>query len=362
MNERYSRQTLLKNLGETGQQKLLQAKVLVVGAGGLGCPVLQYLAAAGIGTLGIVDGDIVSLSNLQRQVLYTSAEIGQYKTSVAAARLRQMNPEIRVNEHLLFVDTRNALHLFEQYDIIVDGTDNFATRYLINDACVLLNKPLVFGAVYQYAGQVAIFNVADQESVKINYRHLFPVPPSAQEAPDCATAGVLGTLPGIIGMMQATEAIKLITGIGEPLINKMVTYNALNNDLMTVDLSAAFALPITMPENEHEFKQMNYEIFCNSSSNTVEQIDAAKFRQFLQDENLAIIDVREPGEKPLATFRHIQLPMSAFKENMDQIPAGDVVIFCQSGKRSLIAGELLVAHFNDRRRIYNLKNGILSLG
>ncbi len=362
MNERYSRQTLLKNFGETGQQKLLHAKVLVIGAGGLGCPVLQYLAAAGIGTIGIADGDRVSLSNLQRQVLYTAEDIGKYKTNVAAARLRQMNPEIIVNEHLFFIDTQNAPDLFKNYDIIIDGTDNFATRYLINDACVLLNKPLIFGAVYQYEGQVAIFNVADQEGVKIHYRHLFPVPPSAQEAPDCAAAGVLGTLPGMIGMMQATEAIKLITGIGQPLINKMATYNALTNDLMTVDLSAAFTPLINMPENEHAFKQMNYEMFCNSSSNVVEQIDAARFRQFLQDENMTIIDVREPGEKPVARFRHVLLPMSSFKENMGQIPTGDVVIFCQSGKRSLIAGELLAAHFNNGRRIYNLKKGILSLG
>lgn len=361
VNERYSRQILLNDFGETAQQKLLDAKVLVIGAGGLGCPVLQYLAAAGVGTIGIADGDFISLSNLQRQVLYTSLEIGKYKTYIAADRLRQMNPEITVNEHLFFIDTQNALALFEQYDLIIDGTDNFATRYLINDACVLLDKPLIFGAVYKYEGQVAVFNVADQNGIKINYRHLFPVPPSLQEAPDCAAAGVLGTLPGTIGMMQATEVIKLITGIGQPLINKMVIYDALNNDLITVDLAAAFTPQRTMPRNEHEFKQMNYETFCNPFSNTVEQIDAARFYQFLQDENMVVIDVREPGEKPAAKFRHLQFPMSSFQENIDRIPVSDIVFFCQSGKRSLIAGELLAEHSNAGKKIYNLKNGILSL-
>jgi len=358
--KRYNRQILLKNFGETGQQKLLDAKVLVIGAGGLGCPILQYLAAAGIGTIGIVDGDTVDLSNLQRQILFATNDIGKQKATIAAERIRAINPTILVNEHSQFLSTENALDLFKNYDIIVDGTDNFATRYMINDACVLLNKPLVFGAVYQFEGQVAIFNVPDANGVKINYRHLFPVPPSKEEAPDCATAGVLGTLPGIIGMMQATETIKLVANIGKPLINKMVSYNALTNESFTTDLSAAANVKIDLPKTETEFKAFNYDFFCNTVPSQVQQIDAKTFNEFLKDENIAIIDVREIDEKPLAIFRHIAIPLSNFKSEIENIDAKKVVLFCQSGKRSNTAAEFLLEK-NKIASVYNLRNGILSL-
>jgi len=358
---RYNRQILLKNFGEAGQQKLQDAKVLVVGAGGLGCPILQYLAAAGIGNIGVLDGDKIDLSNLQRQVLFTTNDIGKQKATVAAERIRAMNPTILVNEYCQFLSTENALDLFKNYDIIVDGTDNFATRYMVNDACVLLNKPLVFGAVYQFEGQVAIFNVPDANGVKINYRHLFPVPPSKEEAPDCATAGVLGTLPGNIGVMQASETIKLIANIGKPLINKMVSYNALTNESFTTDVSAAANVKIDLPKSETEFKTFNYNVFCNAISTEIKQIDAATFHEFLKDENALIIDVREIGEKPLATFRHIAVPLSQFNTHTLQFAEPTLVVFCQSGVRSKKAVEQLQEIYGPTKTIYNLKNGILSL-
>ncbi len=360
-NERYSRQILLGNFGAPAQQKLLQAKVLVVGAGGLGCPVLQYLAAAGTGTIGIADADVVSLSNLQRQVLYTTSDIGRGKVSVAAARLRQMNPEITIQEHPVFVDNQNALTLFAAYDYIIDGTDNFAARYLINDACVLLGKPLIFGAVYQYEGQVAVFNVADSNGTAVHYRHLFPTPPSENEAPDCATGGVIGTLPGIIGILQATEAIKLITGIGHPLCNRLLTWNALTNDSLIIDLSAAEEVTSAMPQTPAEYAAMDYPAFCGQQTEIAEQVGAAAFRRLVEDERIAIIDVREPGEQPPAAFRHKQIPLSVFKERMHEIQGREVALFCRSGVRSLTAAELLAAHPGRPLKIYNLRGGILSL-
>ena len=211
--ERYQRQILLKEFGIAGQQKLLQAKVLVIGAGGLGCPVLQYLTAAGIGCIGIVDNDVVSLSNLHRQVLYDTNDIGKSKVSVAAEKLRLVNSDTELIEYHIHLDKNNCLGIINEYDIIIDCTDNFASRYMINDACVLKAKPLVYAGVNRFEGQVAVFNVTRNEKVRTaNYRDLFPVQPEQNEVLNCSEAGVLGVLPGIIGSMQASEAIKLITG------------------------------------------------------------------------------------------------------------------------------------------------------
>ena len=362
-NDRYSRQVLLKNFGTVAQQKLLDTKVLVVGAGGLGCPALQYLTAAGVGTIGIADADTVSLSNLQRQVLYTTADIGSSKTSVAAARLRQMNPEISIVVHALMVNNKNALSLFNNYDLILDGTDNFATRYLINDACVLLGKPLVFGAVYQYEGQVAVFNSQDANGISIHYRHIFPESPGPDEAPDCAAAGVLGTLPGIVGILQATEIIKLITGIGKPLRNAMLTWNALSAESTIIDLSPAATSTIIMPKTMDEYEAMDYPAFCNNAiGDHIQLINSDAFSKLLKNENIAIIDVREVGEEPSANFRNIQAPLSTFVENIGQIEHyNEIALFCQSGARSLKAARLLAEHFNKQKKIYSLVGGILSL-
>ena len=230
--ERYQRQIILPEFGEEGQQKLLKAKVLVIGAGGLSCPVLQYLTAAGTGTIGIVDDDVVALNNLHRQVLYSVGDIGSSKAERARHILHQLNPEIKILPYNERLTVQNALILFDEFDIIIDGTDNFSTRYMINDACVLMNKPLVYGAISQFEGQVSVFNFRQTENEEaVNYRDIFPDPPKEGEVLNCAEAGVLGALPGIIGTMMANETIKLITGIGEPLANQLLTYNALNNQV-----------------------------------------------------------------------------------------------------------------------------------
>src|SRR5690606_31025475 len=203
-NERYSRHYQLAGFGKEAQELLVKSSVLIIGAGGLGCPVLQYLVAAGIGKIGIVDHDTIELNNLQRQVLFNTDEVGLSKAKVAAEKLRILNPEVQIQEYITQLSAKNAAGLIEAYDVVVDCTDNFATRYLVSDACMLLDKPLVFGAIFQYEGQVAVFNVAGDNGVKTTYRHLFPVPPSQLDAPDCNTAGVLGGLPGTIGTLQAT--------------------------------------------------------------------------------------------------------------------------------------------------------------
>jgi sulfur-carrier protein adenylyltransferase/sulfurtransferase len=359
--ERYQRQVILKEFGETGQQKLLQSKVLVIGAGGLGCPALQYLAAAGVGCIGIVDDDIVSISNLHRQPLYSTFDIGFSKAAKAKQYLTRLNPEIQViafNERLT---TQNALAIMEEFDIVVDGTDNFASRYLINDACVLLKKPLVYGAVSQFDGQVAIFNYQQANGdVPVNYRDLFPTPPKDGEILNCAEAGVLGVLPGIIGTMQANETIKLITGIGKPLINSLLTYNALNNRVYEIALSAKATSQSLIPNTKAALEAMNYEWLC-SSGNTSFEIDIAAFKQLQNNPDVTIIDVRELEEQPLPTgFDYIKIPLSRFKVKTVSIENETILLFCQSGKRSLQAAQWLFDTFGESKKIYSLKGGILN--
>ena len=230
---RYSRHILLDKIGLEGQEKLKGAKVLVIGAGGLGCPVLQYLTAAGVGTIGIIDFDIVDETNLQRQILFTVNDVGVNKAEAAENRLRQLNPYVRFNIYPERLTTKNALNLFSEYDIIVDGTDNFSTRYLVNDACVITGKPLVYGAIYKFEGQVAVFNFNGGPS----YRCLFPEPPKSGSVPNCSEVGVIGVLPGLIGTQQANEVIKLILEIGEPLSGKLLTYNSLDNSFFTLKVN-----------------------------------------------------------------------------------------------------------------------------
>jgi molybdopterin/thiamine biosynthesis adenylyltransferase len=259
---RYQRQITLEGFGMEAQTKLSNAKIMVVGAGGLGCPALQYLAAAGVGTIGIVDNDLVGLSNLNRQILFGQEDVGKAKVHVAANKIKALNELVKVHAFQQTCDANFAANHFPDYDVIIDATDNFASRYLINDACVLFNKPLVFGAVSQFEGQVAVFNL-EIASVKLNYRDLFPEPPKNDEVLSCAEGGVLGVLPGIIGVMQATEAIKLIAGVGETLANQMLTYNALTNSFYKMQLIANPLSQLYLPKNIEIFKQMNYEQLCN---------------------------------------------------------------------------------------------------
>jgi sulfur-carrier protein adenylyltransferase/sulfurtransferase len=359
-DERYQRQVTLKGFGEAAQNALLNAKVLVIGAGGLGCPVLQYLTAAGTGCIGIVDDDVVSLSNLHRQVLYDTNDISKPKVSVAAAKLRLMNPDTDLIEYKIYLDKNNCLEIISEYEIIVDCTDNFASRYMINDACVLKGKPLVYGAVSRFEGQVAVFNFLQKEKERTgNYRDLFPVQPNQDEVMNCAEAGVLGVLPGIIGSMQANEAIKLITRIGEPLINQLLTFNAVNNRQFIYNYTANKSLD-EMPADEEAFKKINYEIEC-SIDNRLFEIDIEKFDEMLLSKGAKFIDVREYHELPSADeFEHTKIPLSELKNKMNELTEEKIVFFCQSGIRSLQAAAIAAESLGDNKRFYSLQGGILS--
>lgn len=359
--ERYQRQMILPGFGESTQQRLSQARVLVIGAGGLGCPVLQYLAAAGVGTIGIADGDTVALSNLHRQVLYSTNDIGKNKALCAAAVLQALNPEIAIITFPAHVTTGNLLDILDGFDIVVDGTDNFATRYMINDACVLKGKTLVYGAVSQYEGQVAVFNyLLPDGSRSTNYRHLFPYPPKDGEVLNCAEAGVLGVLPGIVGTMQATEVIKLITINGRPLIDLLSIYNGLINQLYTLDIRSEIETRSLIPVDENQFRQTDYVWLCSSPAIRYE-IDQATFNQLIQQMHIDIVDVRELHEQPsIHEFQHHRIPLADVLEQAAQFQHDTIVVFCQSGRRSLAAVERLIGIFGDSKKIFSLKGGILS--
>jgi sulfur-carrier protein adenylyltransferase/sulfurtransferase len=358
--ERYSRQVLLKEFGEAGQQKLLQAKVLMIGAGGLGCAALPYLAAAGIGIIGIIDDDVVALHNLHRQPLFTVHDIGLSKAHKAASVLIQLNPDIIIEAFNERLTVTNALSLLNSYDIIIDGTDNFSARYMINDACVLLNKPFVYGAVSKFEGQVAVFNCSmNNNEMAVNYRDLFPQPPADGEIANCAQAGVLGVLPGIIGIMQANETIKMLAGIGNPLINRLLTYNALNNQVFELELAVRKETRSLIPADAAAFKQMDYDWLCGIGSNSFE-INAKKFDELRAKDNVLIIDAREYDEIPAVhEFRHIRIPLDRLMEVLPITENDTIIVFCQSGIRSLQAAKLLSDKFGTTKKIFSLAGGIL---
>ncbi|HEY2720771.1 MAG TPA: HesA/MoeB/ThiF family protein [Chitinophagaceae bacterium] len=358
--ERYGRQMILRHFGQAGQEKLSQAKILVIGAGGLSCPALQYLAAAGIGKIGIVDDDIVALSNLHRQTLYNVNDIGSSKAERAADALRKMNPEIVTISYNERLTNQNALVILDEYDIIIDGTDNFSSRYMINDACVLLNKPFVYGAVSQFQGQLAIFNYKKTKSDKsVNYRDLFPGPLKENEVLNCAEAGVLGVLPGIIGTMQANETIKLITGIGTPLINRLLTYNALNNHVYELELNTRQETRSLIPEDENAFLQMDYDWLCGTGDVPYE-IDFSLFNEMLTSGNIDVIDVRELNETPaINEFISLRIPFNQLHENMSLVKSDTIVMICQSGKKSLQAAKELKTIFGTSKEIFSLRGGII---
>ncbi len=359
--ERYQRQMILKELGEAGQDKLIKSKVVVIGAGGLGCPALQYLAAAGVGMIGVVDDDVVSLSNLHRQVLYNMNDIGFPKAECALKKLRSINNEIIVNAYNERLVNSNALDIIGQYDLVIDGTDNFSSRYMINDACVLLGKPLIYGAISKFEGQVAVFNgIGKGAERSTNYRDLFPVPPGDDEVFNCAEEGVLGVLPGIIGLMQANEAIKLITGIGRPLLNRLITYNALDNSMYELNLSVDRDARSNGPADKPSFLKTDYEGLCTTSLHRLE-IEPAQFEKLIDNKFAIIIDVREKGELPrVVEFNHVQIPMDKLMTNQLLLDASEIVLFCQTGKRSLKAAKWLSDAFRETKGIYSLKGGIVN--
>lgn len=356
--ERYNRQIILKGFGETAQQQLLKAKVLVIGAGGLGCPALQYLAAAGVGHLGIVDDDTVSLSNLHRQILFTTPDIGKLKTEVAAKRLQEMNPQIGIVTHPIRLQKGNILDILSRYDYILDGTDNFESRYLINDACAMLSKPLIFAAVSGFEGQLAIFNAADNLAGSTNYRDIFPVPPDKGEIPNCAENGVLGVLPGIIGTMAAAETIKLITKTGEPLRNKILNYNLLTHQQYIINISQSS--DYVLPKSVAEFLNMEYQDTCEAPHG-YEEIDTIALSKLREQESVILIDVREKHEVPVLDKQvFTQVPMSELSAFITKgFSQKHVVLICQHGIRSVAAAEALQEKFGSSKKIYSLKGGIV---
>ncbi|BDD09531.1 molybdenum cofactor biosynthesis protein MoeB [Fulvitalea axinellae] len=346
---RYSRHTMLPEIGPEGQNKLSEAKVLVIGAGGLGCPILQYLCAAGVGTVGIVDHDTVDESNLQRQVLYGSGSLGQNKAMAAKERLTDLNGTIRINAYPEKLTVDNATLFFSHYDIVIDGTDNFATRYLINDVSVLTGKPLVYGAIYKFEGQVAVFNHDGGPS----YRCLFPEPPSRGAVPNCSDIGVLGVLPGIIGSMQANEVLKLILGIGSTLSGKLLCYNALTNQ------------SVTMKVQRTDLAEKERVSLGDHSSETMEScsfdVPTVTLDQAIEMSDVLFVDVREPYELPAVSgLDHISIPLRELEMNSGEIETGKtIVFFCQSGARSQEA--VTLSHKLGIGDCYSLKEGATEL-
>lgn len=342
--ERYNRHFILQGFGEEAQRKLKKAKVLVVGAGGLGCPVLLYLAASGVGHLGIIDDDKVNLSNLQRQVLYTTEDIGQQKANAAAERLKKLNPEIEIQAMPIRIAVENVLAIIAGYDIVVDATDNFFTRYLLNDASVLLKKPLVYGAIFKFEGQVSVFNLEDGPT----YRCLFPSMPSDSNFLNCAETGVVGVLPGIIGTWQAMEVIKIITGIGTPAKGKLLSFDLLENKVSSFGFTA-------LAENKNIKELGYYADACNASFN---EIDKQTLDQWLQQKEIQLIDVRETEEYENFNLGGTNIPLSQLEGRISEIDVSKItVVHCLSGSRSKKAIDLLKASLPSLE-VYNLKNGL----
>lgn len=356
---RYQRQIQLKEFGSAAQEKLTEAKVLVIGAGGLGCPALQYLAVAGVGTIGIVDFDRIDETNLNRQILYAVKDIGHLKVKMACEKLKALNPDIHFIPINTYLSNQNAIDVLFPYDIIIDGSDNFATRYLVNDACVILNKPLVYGAISGFEGQVGVLNVEDVATkIKTNYRDLFPNPKDTINTLSCNEAGVLGVTPGIIGCMQAAEAIKLITGIGKVLANKISTYHVLENTFYTFEISKQKINKNNFPKTKDELLHYNYDLACGNLD-SVKEITNTAFESFIGQKDVQIIDVRELDESPLITeFIHLQIPLTQLKNQLHQIETNkNIVLFCQSGQRSLQAAAIIQSKF-PKVKVFNLKGGI----
>jgi molybdopterin/thiamine biosynthesis adenylyltransferase/rhodanese-related sulfurtransferase len=335
--QRYQRHLQLPEIGEAGQLKLRAARVLVVGAGGLGCPILQYLAAAGVGTLGIADADTVALSNLQRQILYGPADVGQLKAEVAARALARLNPLVSYVVHARRVDLASVRELVGDYDLVVDGSDNFATRYLLNDACVSLDRPLVSGAIYRFEGQVSVFNYQGGPT----YRCLFPTPPGAAGAPDCNATGVLGVLPGLVGCAQATEVLKVLLDLGQVLSGRLWVLDTLSFQTRVLkfrrhEAQAAINLSTANPAD--------YAELCAAEP---ARLSAAALRQRLAGpEPPLLLDVREPAEFEAGHLPGaVLLPLGQLAGRLGELPATQpLVVYCQRGGRSAQAAALLRQH------------------
>ncbi|HYM22394.1 MAG TPA: molybdopterin-synthase adenylyltransferase MoeB [Vicinamibacterales bacterium] len=361
--KRYSRHLIMPEVGVDGQRKLKAAKVLCIGAGGLGSPVAMYLAAAGVGTLGIVDFDVVDFSNLQRQILHGTPDVGRPKLQSAKDKLHAINPEIEIQLFETALSSGNALKLFEPFDIIVDGTDNFPTRYLVNDACVLTGKPNAYGSIFRFEGQASVFATKDGPC----YRCLYPEPPPPGLVPSCAEGGVLGVLPGMIGIVQATETVKLILGVGEPLIGRFLIYDALRMRFRELKLRKDPDCPVcgTHPTVKH---LIDYEQFCGihpaapepAIVNNATEITSVELKQRLdRGDKLRIVDVREPNEYQINRIPGSQLiPLGDVPKRYNELnPDDEIVVQCKMGGRSAKAADFLRSV--GFKRVLNLKGGIL---
>ncbi|MDW8394954.1 MAG: molybdopterin-synthase adenylyltransferase MoeB, partial [Anaerolineae bacterium] len=365
---RYSRHLILPEIGPAGQKKLKQASVLLVGLGGLGSPAAMYLAAAGVGRLGLVDFDLVDESNLQRQILYGQSVVGRPKLESAAARLRDLNPYIAVEIFPEPLTSANALRVMRDFDIVLDGADNFPTRYLVNDACVLLGKPNVYGSIFRFDGQASVFWAQRGPC----YRCLFPSPPPQGLVPSCAEGGVLGVLPGVVGVIQATEAIKLITGIGEPLIGRLLIYDALEMSFRELSLRKDPSCPIC-GESPTITELIDYEAFCGApirasaptAAQDVPEITVQELKQRIEAgldaRRTLLLDVREPYEWQIVHLPGARLiPKGQVRDHLHELSQADeIIVYCRSGSRSAEVVRFLI---NDVgfRQVKNLKGGVLA--
>ena len=337
---RYGRHLVIPEVGEAGQLRLKAGAALVVGAGGLGSPTLLYLAAAGVGRIGIVEFDSVDASNLQRQVLYGTSDIGRPKIDVARARLAEVNPHVVVEPHAVRLDAKNVIDLVSRYDVVIDGTDNFAARYLVNDACVITRRPNVYGSVFRFEGQLSVFATKDGPC----YRCLHPEPPPPGVIPGCSEAGVLGVLPGLVGMLQATEAIKLIAGLGEPLIGRLLLIDALGPRFREIRLPKDPACPVcsTAPSIT---EPVEYTLLCGDlPADEASEISAVELRRRIDArEPLLLLDVREPGEHAVDAIEGSRLvPLGQLGSRLDEIPRDrPIAAYCAAGMRSAKAAKML---------------------
>lgn len=359
---RYSRHLIMPEVGMTGQQKLKAASVLCIGAGGLGSPVAMYLAAAGVGRLGLVDFDVVDLTNLQRQILHGTSDVGRKKLDSAEETIKDINPHVQVEKYEVALSSENALDIIREYDIVIDGTDNFPTRYLVNDACVLLGKPNVYGSIFRFEGQASVFAYPGGPC----YRCLYPEPPPPGLVPSCAEGGVLGILPGLIGVVQATEAVKLILGIGEPLVGRLLLYDALKMKFRELKLKRDPQCPVC-GDNPTIRELIDYKEFCGIPREEEEvtarewEIDPVEVKQKLdRGEDFILIDVREPHEWEICHIPGARLiPLRQLPRHLNELDSvKEIICYCRSGQRSGKAVEFLrQAGF---RRVKNMAGGILA--
>jgi molybdopterin/thiamine biosynthesis adenylyltransferase/rhodanese-related sulfurtransferase len=356
---RYGRHLIIPEVGMEGQRKLKAARVLVIGTGGLGAPSSLYLAAAGVGTLGLIDFDVVDETNLHRQILYTEKDVGKSKVMTAKARLLEANPNIKINTYEERLTSENALEIFREYDIIVDGTDNFPTRYLTNDACVMLGKPNVYASIFRFEGQATVFDANRGPC----YRCLYPKPPPPGLVPSCAEGGVLGVLPGLIGLIQATETIKLILGKGDPLIGRLLVFDALGMKFEELRIRKNPKCPLCSPNPEIR-ALIDYEQFCGiGEHDRLSREVASVTPKILKEEmsngkKITLIDVREPHEYEIARIEGAKLlPLGELPERVNELDTADeLVMYCHTGARSARATQFLRGL--GFRKVRNLEGGI----